>query len=66
MPTLCKYLYNAMLIVLLKYDKTIVLHTTRGLASFLLNTVEPLNKGHVGDNIDLAVLSFIERLIVLF
>ena len=34
--------------------------------SFLLwlgvYTVEPLNKGHVGDNINSAVLSFIERL----
>ena len=26
------------------------------------NTVEPPSKGHVGDNINLAVLSFIERL----
>ena len=26
-----------------------------------VSTVEPLNKGHVGDNINSAVLSFIER-----
>ena len=28
----------------------------------LLYTVEPPNKGHVGDNINSAVLSFVERL----
>ena len=28
----------------------------------LLCTVEPLNRGHVGDNINSAILSFIERL----
>ena len=30
--------------------------------SWRQNTVEPLNKGHFGDNINSAVLSFIEKL----
>ena len=28
----------------------------------IVYTVEPLNKGHVGDNVNSAVLSFVERL----
>ena len=28
----------------------------------VLNTLKPPNKGHIGDNVDLAVLSFVERL----
>ena len=38
------------------------LGTGGGAASLLVYTVEPLNKGHVGDNTNSAVLSFIERL----
>ena len=28
----------------------------------VINTVEPPNKGHIGDNINSAVVSFVERL----
>ena len=28
----------------------------------VITTVEPLNKGHIGNNINSAVLSFVERL----
>ena len=30
--------------------------------NYFTTTVEPLNKGHVGDNINSFVLSFVERL----
>ena len=30
------------------------------------NTVEPPNKGHIGDNINSAVLSFVRKVTILF
>ena len=34
----------------------------RGCTGILIYTVKPLNKGHVGDNINLHALSLVERL----
>ena len=38
------------------------LHVIEGIHDYVLYTVQPPNKGHIGDNINSLDLSFVERL----